>query len=473
MFVMGSHIVRALSVAAIALTVSVCHDPNRYEPLSPTNSHGLDPDSVLALGADQLSVPADGVSRTKIHARLDPAATIRTVAFTTSLGTLLANGQTAAASAGTLSVTADATGVATVELRSAAEVSTARITATVTVAAVGTTPARTITRTLDISFVTVSADQLVVLEVSRSSLPADGFSTATITATLKFAGDLQKDVTFTTSRGTLVKFGAGPGDAGTVVRADATGVARIQLRSDTTVGTARVTATALGFEREVFVTFAAVDPGQVITVQPDASELPADGATRTRIVARVSPDLPETNRTVVFTTTDGSFTSGRIDNDPRRAQVKADASNLAIIELTSPSTAALASITATASNVTARTSINFVRAVPENLLLSVSDTTVDRTGSDSVTITAKLWRNTGTVAANTLVTFEARDAGGAVVGSFTPATVVVAGPDPEDDSHTRQRAVATFNPEDTAMLGVATIKVRVEGLERTVTVRIN
>jgi len=234
---MASTMIRMLGAAAVLVGAAACHSPSSYQPLSPTNPNGLDPDEVLLLTASPTSLPADGVSRTRITAHLDPAATIRTISFTTSLGTLFGNGQTAAATTGSIPMDVDASGVATIELRSSADVATAHVAATITLPADGGTgAARTIVRTLDVAFVPVTADQLLVLETSHASLPADGFSTATITATLKFSGDLRQDVTFTASRGTLVKFGAEPGDTGAVVRADATGVARIQLRSDSTVG---------------------------------------------------------------------------------------------------------------------------------------------------------------------------------------------------------------------------------------------
>lgn len=461
---------RLIGMTAVVAVSAACHSPSSYEPRSVTNPNGLDPDEVLQVSASPASLPADGISRTRITARLDPAATVRGVAFTTSLGTLFGNGQSAAATTGSLSMTADDAGIATVELQSSADVATARVTATVALPADSAGAARSFVRTIDVNFVPVVADQLFTLQSSHASLPADGFSTATITASLTVSGNLQQDVVFSTSRGTLVKFGAAPEDTGTTVRADATGLARIQLRSDGTVGTARVSARVLGYEREVFVVFGAVTPAEIITVDADDGHLPADGATRTRIVARVSPDLPEAERTVTFTTTDGTFTDRTVaGSGDKSATVKADASNTAIVEIKSPLVPATATITATAGNVTARTDITYSKAQPNTVFVKSDDGAVTAAGSDDIQITVYLLRNVGQVANNTVVTFEARDKNGKVIGTFS--SVTLAEVDSADESEFKRLvSTAAFNPDDTAALGTATITARAGGVSGTVKV---
>jgi hypothetical protein len=67
---------------------------------------------------------------------------------------------------------------------------------------------------------------------------------------------------------------------------------------------------------------------------------------------------------------------------------------------------------------------------------------------------AELWDNTGKL-----------------IGSFSAVTV--ANPDPEDESkYKRLKSTATFNPEDTATPGLATITARAGGRSATASIEI-
>lgn len=460
----------AILCALVLLAGTACHNPNEYQPLSPTNEDGLDPDEVLKLTPEPASIPADGLSRTVITAKIDPRSTVRTIAFTTSLGTLLGNGKTIAAGAGTLPVDADASGIATVELRSTAEVATAQVTATITLAAAsGTTPARTIVRSLDVNFTSVTLDTFLTLETDAATLPADGFSTATITARLSVSGDRRQAVTFGTSKGTLVQLTTGTTNSN--VTADANGVAQILLRSDQTIGTARVTATVLGYQRDVLVQFTPVDPSSILSLKADASRGPADGATLTRLLARVSPSLPAGSREVTFRTTDGVFATNVTDTLGREAKVVADASNLAIIDLKSPTATGTVGITASVSNVTQRASIEYTPATPDTVFL-IAPASVTAAGTNSISIIVLLSRDRGQVSNNTFVTFTARDSSGATIGTFS--NVSLAEPDSSDSStFKRLKATADFDPIDAAATGTATISATAGGRSGTIQVRIN
>ena len=71
--------------AALAATVA-CHDKEKYVPMSPDHPNGLDPTTVLAVEANPTSVPADGVSRTRITAHIDRTATSRKTPTTAPTG---------------------------------------------------------------------------------------------------------------------------------------------------------------------------------------------------------------------------------------------------------------------------------------------------------------------------------------------------------------------------------------------------
>src|SRR5262245_55420849 len=297
-------LIRATIFASLLGLHTSCtyHDPDNYEIRSLTNPSGIDVDTILNVTASPENVPADGISRTVITARIDPASTSRTISFETSLGTLYAAGKTAGSQGGKISLQADDRGVATVELQAASQVATSKVTIGVSqpIPASGPAPTPIVVRTLDVPFVPVELDHLLTLESEAGAVPADGFSSTTLTATVKATGgDLRQDVTFGASRGALVRFNDGPAEPTPVVKADASGVARILLRSDTTVGTARVTATIPGgFQRSLLVQFVAVNPDDIIMLRADSSSAPADGATRTRLVATVSPGLTASKRQV-------------------------------------------------------------------------------------------------------------------------------------------------------------------------------
>ena len=70
---------------------------------------------VLAVSSAPARIPADGVARAQIIARIDPGATARTITFETTIGTLFGGGKTVTASGGSLSIDADASGTAIVE----------------------------------------------------------------------------------------------------------------------------------------------------------------------------------------------------------------------------------------------------------------------------------------------------------------------------------------------------------------------
>ena len=202
---------------------------------------------VLRLTASPEAIPADGVSRTTITGRIPAEARLRTIVFQTSLGTLLSGERRVPSQTGNLSVDADFSGVATLQLQSAAIVGTARVTATITLAsAAGSQTARTYARYLDVGFSPVDLERFMTVSADRVTLPADGASRAVLTAQLLFDGDRQKPITFSTSRGLLFRVGSENSEAMPTVPADASGVARIRLQADSSGGVATVVVSALG-----------------------------------------------------------------------------------------------------------------------------------------------------------------------------------------------------------------------------------
>src|SRR5262245_60104082 len=177
---------RLCVLTAVAGAAASCHGPDDY--LLATQS-----DEVLAVSASPAALPADGISRATITAQLDPRTDSdkRAVTFTTTAGTLIAAGKESTS----ITLQADTGGKAVVELRSSTTPATARV--DVTVASVA--------RTTSVQFTRLAREELFDVALSRTSVPADGVSTATIAVTLKRLGTLdQRAIKFETSAGTFI-----------------------------------------------------------------------------------------------------------------------------------------------------------------------------------------------------------------------------------------------------------------------------
>jgi hypothetical protein len=185
-------------------------------------------DQTFAIATDRTVIPADGFSTANLTVTLNvvgPTAS-RQIDLQTSAGTLIAAG---VVSGTKISVSAAANGVATAQLQSTKNAGTARITAT----------ALNVTRVLDIAFQAVSSDSIIRLATSDTSLPADGKSTARLTATIA-AGlpDSKRTVRFRTTAGKFL-----PEGSKDVTRpADGSQQAKVDLQVDAETGFARVSA---------------------------------------------------------------------------------------------------------------------------------------------------------------------------------------------------------------------------------------
>ena len=228
---------------------------------------------------------------------------------------------------------------------------------------------------------------------------------------------------------------------------------------------ASVRANVLGFTRDLVVTFVAVDPTTILSLSLDRSQTPADGASLTRLTARVAPELPQQSRTVVFRTSAGEFATHQTDGNAREAAVAADAGNVAVVDLKSPWSRATVRLSATVANVTARQSLQAVRASPDTIIVDADKVTVTRAGGDTVTVTITLTRDSGQVTDGTLVTYHAVGADGATIGSFAGGAVATV--DSSDQSEfKRLRTKTKFNPDDGAAVGAARVTVTAGGRSR-------
>lgn len=245
--------------------------------------------------------------------------------------------------------------------------------------------------------------QFLQLVAQASALPADSVSQVTLTATIN-ADSLKRDVVFTTTAGTLVG-GSGTTDTERTLTVNSSGQAFIELRSALTPGMARVTARVKDLPQVAqSVDIAFTTPGEDALIQFTASpsSAPADGATSSTFVVKISPQIASSARTVQFHTTAGSFVRDGNDTDE---DVPATADNTASILLFSPKEVGEGRVRATVAGVSREVRIRFDRALPGSIVLSMSKTTVK--DNEEVTVTATLLREIGTVSKDTPVTFRA------------------------------------------------------------------
>jgi len=384
---------------------------------------------VFDLSVSSTSVPADGVSTAVISVTLKRLGTVdqRAVKVETSAGTLNTSGQT---NSRAITVTAGATGFVVVELSNdVVGVAHVRVTALDALAE------------FDITFTALVQADVFDVSVSRTSIEADGFSTSSITATLKKpAGTAQQRmVKFETSAGFLIAPGLTAARAVTIA-ADATGRATVDLQSDKTIGTARVRVTVLDLPYELSIAFTPVNPASIITVTTSSSSAPADGATPILVTATVAGGLPNGRRTVTFRTSLGTVSPLTAD---------ADGSNTARTTLVSTTTGQ-ARITATVDGSSADTTAQFTVAGADRVFVSPSAVEL-RTGT-STQVLVTLTRATGSVSSPLEVTYSAVTNTGASIGSFSSVTLARNG-----------TATVTFNVGTTTYLGPVTITATVEG----------
>jgi hypothetical protein len=251
-----------------------------------------------------------------------------------------------------------------------------------------------------------------------TTIPADGVTRLALVAKISPNADPDKrDIVFTASAGTLIGGTMGASAAEHVVSAAGNGEAPIELQSTTQVQPSVVTAKVKnvnGIVADLTVQFVAVTGNDVIRfVNVPSGPVPADGATLTPLTVAVSPQL--VGQKVTFTSSSGTF----VDSP---ASVAVD--DTATAHLMSPSAIGSADVTATITGFTRTTSVQFSRALPNAVTITmVSPDVIPAKDGSMATVTAQMSRDVGQVSPGTIATFSAvaNDSSGAVVGFFSRA----------------------------------------------------
>jgi hypothetical protein len=303
------------------------------------------------------------------------------------------------------------------------------------------------------------------LTVSPRALPADGFTSAQVVAEVDpRTGEKYRDIVFSTTLGSFPA-GTSTGARTIVASADANGRATVVLRSAAQAGTATVTAEirdgdAVKASQSVEVPFEAVSVSSVVTIDLSAASAPADGAFVTSVIARVANALPSEQRTVSFSTTAGTLGG----TSSTTAQVRAGSDDLASVGLVSPRTTGVATVTASVNNLTARRTIEFTPAMPDDATLVVSGSfRLSASFATKAILRAQLLRDTGTVSRGIEVAWTATDdSTGNRFGYWSG----------ESQADTNGQVTAEFTPGTTAERGEATLRVSVSGTDVTAAVKV-
>ena len=272
---------------------------------------------------------------------------------------------------------------------------------------------QSVVRSATIEFTAPVADNTFTLTSDQTSIPADGFSTATLTVNLVAAGPAAtRAVEFQTSAGTLLAPGITSGTK-ISVSATANGLAIAQLESSKNAGTAHVTVTAMNVTRTLDVVFGPVEPTSVIRLVASDSVLPADGKSTARLTATIAAGLPDSKRTVRFRTTAGRF----LPENGQDVTRPADSSQQARVDLQVDALTGFARVSAEVDGTVSNdVGISFAPALPTRLTLSSVKGRLASGEDTSLTVT--LLRDVGTVSPNTVVSYSAVDKNGDHPGVF-------------------------------------------------------
>lgn len=291
--------------AGLILAAGCYHESDYSLPTDPATAY-------LTLSPSTATLPADGVSRVTITARVTSLAdtSTRTITFETTAGSLVGG-----ATATTRDVIADAAGQATVQLQSGQTTDTAIVTAKVKDVP-SVLPARTI-----VTFLPVNPDTVVRFTSIPASAPADSATVSTIIVEVAGATNLpaaSRSVMFQSTAGTFL-----PDNTATfTTTVDAGGMARALLRSPASPTTARVRVVFNNVVSDAFIRFDNAT-AEALTVTSDKFGLHANFTESAKIDVQLRRQvgIPSAGAEIVLSAIDdkgravGSFSSASLLSD--------------------------------------------------------------------------------------------------------------------------------------------------------------
>lgn len=268
------------------------------------------------------------------------------------------------------------------------------------------------------SLTTDDVREILSLTPDPAALLADGISRTVITAQIPADTRTEsRDISFTTSLGTLI--GQSTNNGATIVRADATGRAVVELRSELLSESriAHVTAVVAGVTQTLNVPFNRPAVSDVLSLGTNVNALPADGFSRALVTGTLALSGGTTQqRTIVFKTTLGTlFAPGQSGNS---VSVPVDLAGRATVELRASRDVGTALVSGEALNVVASTIVSFTAIDPSYLIqLTTSRNSTDADNVSPITVSATI--NPGLPPDQRTVTFSS------TLGNITPSSVAL------------------------------------------------
>ena len=256
------------------------------------------------------------------------------------------------------------------------------------------------------------------LSTSASSLPADGSSSATITASITdSAGNPVRhytEVTFSTSLGhfrnggTSYTMSTQPPLVDGFPNPDAapTGIAQVQFIAGTTPGAAKIKVTSNGVTNSIYVSLTGVSGAIVLTASP--TSIPADGSSSAKIYATLTdsggnPVKPGTK--VTFTTGLGYFQN----NEKSYTVSTPDSTGQVQVSLRAGFVPGTSYLVATSNGVAQSLEMTFTNVYASQLSLTANPQYIEADGKSTSLLTANIKTAKGAPVAGAVVTFYYED----------------------------------------------------------------
>ncbi|QKJ32821.1 hypothetical protein HQ865_24715 [Mucilaginibacter mali] len=391
--------------------------------------------------ATSLSGPADNINTVTLTATVPNDSDPQTqVVFTTDLGTFVNS------NSNTITTGINDNYQCVVQLKSAAA-GTATIRASVLTLYSATTT---------VTFTAPNADNIFTLAPFTDNVAADGTTTLVLTAVInKSLPATAQSIVFTADNSATFS-----NNTGTItIPADATGNAIAYLKKSAE-GPVHVTMTDLGVTRSITVNFIAPNADNIFTIAPFIDNIMADGVSTMVLTAAVNKKLPVASQTVTFTADNGATFS----NGNPSVTATADAAGNAITYL-KKTVEGPVHVTMASGGATRSLTVNFTRAVPDNMLLTNNPAMTSGFGNN-LSINISLLKTIGKPATGYLFSYNATDSSGNLLGIFSNGTA----------SDANGAATVNFTTGNSPYKGIVKITIALQqypAISQTTTVLVN
>ena len=270
----------------------------------------------------------------------------------------------------------------------------------------------------------INADQVIKSFAPVDSVIAgDGQSFTYLIAELPVEADNAKStVTFTTSKGTFDNNTKTITQPATVINDNGTNrrIAKVKLVSIAQVDTAQISATVANITKYSRVVFSNLAYDSFLTVTADHNSIPADGASFTTLTVMQPLNLLSDYNSITFTTTSGTFDNGTktISKSSGTVLINGSYQKMAQVRLTSSKNVETANVEVAIKGTTKNIAINFTRAYPENIKISIAAPYIASGIDGSQQITINLLRSKGTPSVGTVASLSVMDTNRVSLGTF-------------------------------------------------------